>query len=103
MENTYWFRWYLICSKIANCNMPGYEDQNFAKLHIQNGNGVYANSQMLQHFESANTAMSEIFCNEDDMVYEENDFETISKLTISELDKYFIDYCSRLQITEYKD
>lgn len=93
MENTYWFRFYLICSEIAN-NILGYNYQNFAKLYREIENGQYANEQMTRIFENINETLCELTANESDMVFEENDFEIIAKLTELELKSFYSEYCS---------
>lgn len=88
MENTYWFRYFLIINDIAN-NILQFEPQNFAKLIVDEGNGVYANSQMTNIFYRVNESLCKVFANEEDMIFEENDINELAKLTIEQLNEYY--------------
>ncbi len=92
MENTYWFRFYLICSKAAN-NLLGLQEQNFADLFNELELGRIGNAQMTSVFENVNATLCEICGNETDGVFEENNFDEISRISTSDLNDLYDEYC----------
>lgn len=92
MENTYWFRYYLMCSKIAN-GILGLKEQNFAELFNELEMGRFANDQMTRIFDSVNNSLAEITANGNDQVFEENDFDEISRLSTDEINEYYEEFC----------
>jgi hypothetical protein len=92
MENTYWFRFYLICSEISN-NILGLKYQNFANLYREI-ESAYANKRMTRIFDNVNVTLCNLTANESDMIFEENDFDLIAELTESELKSYYQEFCA---------
>lgn len=100
MENTYWFRWFLICSALAN-KVLALQPLNFAKLIIEEEKGAWGNEQMTRHFHRINESLSEIMANDDDILWEELDIEEVAKLSVEEIQKYHEEYCiGRMSISE---
>jgi len=93
MENTYWFRFYLICSEIAN-NILGLKYQNFANLYREIEGGAYGNEQMTRVFDNVNATLCDLTANESDMIFEENNFDLIAELTEGELKSYYQKFCA---------
>ena len=92
MKNTYWFRHYLICSKLTNAALGGLQDQNFAKLIQEEEDGVWGNTQMTKIFRNINDEFCDMTADDPSQVFEENDLEEIAKLSIEQLRKYESEY-----------
>lgn len=108
MKNNFANRWFLICSYIANEQMEGFIDLNFAKLIIDENNGRFGNNQMTSIFWSVSEALKTISTNVDFSFEEEIDnsgdfkIEEVSKLSTEQLSDYFYEYCEA-KINFFKD
>ena len=91
IENTYGFRYFLIVSQLSN-GILQLKPQNFAKLFIELGQGRYGVEQMTVIFDKINNTLAQMTYNDDSMVFDENDFEELSQLSIDELDYYYDKY-----------
>lgn len=81
----------------------GYKPLNFAKLILQQDAGQFMNSQMTSTFYKINKTLSEITASEETAMEDELDFEYISKLSITEIDNYYKEFClERMTIGELK-
>jgi hypothetical protein len=97
IRNTFWFRHFLICSKLAN-EVLGLMPQNFALLIIEQEQGRAFNSQMTNIFWLIDAVISELHSSESrevfDMIEDEGlCIDDLAKLTTDELSKYYQDYC----------
>ena len=92
MKNTYWFRHYLICSKMAN-DVLGLKTLNFAKLLLQQENGQFANSQMTVTFNKISDVLCDITSSERNALDDELDFGYISQISDFEMKTYYNDFC----------
>lgn len=100
IKNTFWFRHFLMCSRVANLMMQarGWKSDNFARLILESENGCFGNDQMTIYFEQADEFICELHCSEPNCVF---DFlkedgvsqEDLANLTVSEIDKYYNEYC----------
>ena len=100
IENSFWFRHFLMCSKIANTMMStrGWHVDNFAESFIESENGRYGNDQMNVYFTMADRFFSELHCSEEGEVfnYLEEDglpMEDLAKLSAKEIEDYYDKYC----------
>lgn len=93
MENTYWFRWFLICSALAN-KVLGHQPQNFARLIIEEENGRYGNEQMTRYFNAINLQLCEIMANDETSMEDELDFEELAELSVGQIAKYYEEFCN---------
>ena len=100
IKNSFWFRHFLMCSKVANTMMSsrGWHVENFAQSFLESENGRYGNDQMNIYFTMADRFFSELHCSEEDEVFnylEEDGFpiEEIAKLSLQEIEGYFDKYC----------
>ncbi len=100
IENSFWFRHFLICSKVANIMMSprGWHVDNFSQSITESNNGRYGNDQMNIYFKMADRFFSELHCSEEDEVfnYLEEDgvlMEDLAKLSLEEIENYYDKYC----------
>jgi len=100
IKNSFWFRHFLMCSKVANLMMSsrGWHVDNFAQSIIESENGRYGNDQMNVYFTMADRFFSELHCSEEDEVfnYLEEDgisMEDLAKLSSEEIEEYYDKYC----------
>jgi predicted cupin superfamily sugar epimerase len=100
IKNSFWFRHFLMCSKVANLMMSarGWYVDNFAQSIIESQNGRYGNDQMNIYFTMADMFFSELHCSEEDEVFnylEENGItmEDLAKLSAEEIEEYYDKYC----------
>jgi hypothetical protein len=100
IKDSFWFRHFLMCSKLANIMMStrGWEVDNFAQSIIESLNGRFGNDQMNIYFKKADQFFSELHCSEEDEVFnyleeEGLDMDALAKLTLAEIENYYDKYC----------
>lgn len=97
MKNTFWTRHFLMCDRMAKKMLIGFEIENFAKLIIEEANGVIANEQMTAFFWIANDFLCELHESDNDLTssLEENmsNFEYLAQFSKKELNHYYYAYC----------
>jgi len=101
MENTYWFRYFLLCNELANSiiTRQGLKRINFAECILESESGRYANDQMIVYFETADIFFANLFECDSDIVFNELSDEGVSieklaTLTDKDLKNYFNSYCA---------
>jgi hypothetical protein len=74
MENTYWFRYFLLCNELANSiiTRQGLKRINFAECILESESGRYANDQMIVYFETADIFFANLFECDSDIVFKKN-------------------------------
>lgn len=100
MENNYWFRWYLVCSKMAN-ELLSHRDLNFALLFEEEDKGRFANKQMTYAFDRVNESLSSLCNNNETDVFDENDFSEIAELSTDDINEYYEKYCNGRMIFRF--
>ena len=93
MENSYHYRHFLICNKLAN-RMNGHKDLNFAQLVVDEENGRFMNSQMTKYFYMADRTISELIGNDEWFMFEELDINEVAKLSVEEIEEDYFKYCN---------
>ncbi len=91
MKNTYHYRHFLVCNKMAN-DVMGHLPQNFAQLMVEENLGRYMNSQMTHYFKSINRTLSEILGNDEELMWEELDMDEVAELSIEQIEKDYNEY-----------
>lgn len=103
IPNTFWFRHFLICNRLAQ-SVTKYKDSNFAKLIKEEEEGRWANEQMTRFFWGADRVVSELHnCDYGQVfVYLEDDelLKQVQKLTAKQLEDYFDKYCVGIYAVE---
>lgn len=103
MENSYWYRYFLICNQLAN-KIMGHQPQNFASLIIEEDNGRFMNSQMTRYFYDIDYFFSQMMSNDSGMVFDELGIEELSKLSPEQIQHDFEKYCDgSLKMFEFTD
>jgi hypothetical protein len=92
MKNEFYYRFFLICNKLAN-DVLGFKFQNFAKLILEENNGRYGNTQMTKYFIQAEEFLSRLIGNDEGFMWDELEMEEIAKLTPEQLQEDFDNYC----------
>ena len=92
MENSYWYRYFLVCNQMAN-KIMGMQPQNFALLILEENNGRFMNSQMTRFFHSINESLSELLANDDTMLFDELDMDALADLSVEQIEEDFDNYC----------
>lgn len=100
IKNTFWFRHFLICNRLAQVNcISGGEGANFAKyIYEEENEGRVFNSQMTRYFWFADEVISDIHLDESrsvfEMIGEEQDIylEQLAELTAEQLEDYYEQY-----------
>lgn len=100
MENTFWFRYFLLCNEFANSitTRQGLKRINFAECILEVENGRYANEQMTTYFHTADYFFAELFeCDYeivfDNLLDEGVSMEKLASLSDKDLRNYYSDYC----------
>lgn len=100
IENSFWFRHFLMCSRVANEMMSarGWHVVNFAQSIIESENGCLGNEQMNVYFAMADKFFSELHCSDEDEVFNalEDDgvsMQDLAKLSVEEIEEYYYKYC----------
>lgn len=94
MENTHWNRIFLICNHLANEVQPGIVYQNFAKLMVDEEEGRVFNSQMTFYFKKLVDNITDLTCDDRDMIYSDLEIEELAELSPQELLDYYHAFCS---------
>lgn len=93
-NNTFHYRHFLICNKMAN-DIMNVRPQNFAQLIVEEEEGGrFMNSQMTCYFHSVNRTLCDLIGNYEDFVWEELDMNEVAKLTPEELEEDYNNFCS---------
>ena len=93
MDNTYWYRYFLLCNHLAN-KMLGHKYQNFAKLILDEDKGRFMNSQMTVYFHQADVFFSELLNNDEGMIFDELSINELAEITPEQLQKDYDNYCN---------
>jgi len=100
MKNTYHYRHFLICSKLAN-DIMGHQPQNFAQLMVEENLGRFMNSQMTFYFKQIDQTLSDILGNDAEMMWEELDMDELAELSVEQIQKDYEKYVDgKLEINE---
>lgn len=93
MENSYWYRYFLLCNHLAN-RMMCHQYQNFAELILDESKGRFMNSQMTFYFHQADVFFSELLNNNEGMMFDELSLEDLAEITPEQLLKDYDNYCN---------
>lgn len=93
MENTFHYRHFLMCNKMANA-MMNVMPQNFAKLIVEEDMGRFMNSQMTFYFHQADRTLSDMIGNDEGFMWDELNIDEIADMTPEELEHDYNRYCS---------
>jgi hypothetical protein len=101
IENTFWFRHFLMCSKVANLMMSprGWHVDNFALSFIESENGRFGNDQMNIYFTMADIFFADLHSSYPESVFEfladeGVSMENLAKLSLKEIEDYYNEYCA---------
>ena len=103
MKNEYFYRFFLICNKLANDTMTGLNFQNFAKLLAEEDEGRYANSQMTKYFTSIEEGLSRLIGNDEGFVWDELEIDEVAELSPEKLQEDFENYCEGKMLLDIRD
>jgi len=99
IKNTFWFRHFLICNRLAQVNcISGGEGANFAEFIFDEEQGRFGNFQMTRYFWACDEVISELHADEQrqvfDLIKEEQNIglEELAQLTADELNEYYNNY-----------
>jgi len=93
MENTYHYRHFLMCNKMANA-MMNVQPQNFAKLILEEDGGRFMNSQMTFYFHQADRVLCDLVGNDKGFMWDDLDMEQVAEISPEELAFDYDRYCS---------
>lgn len=102
MDNTFHYRHFLMCNRMANA-MMNVQPQNFAKLIIEEDAGRFMNSQMTFYFHQADRTMCELIGNDEGFMWDELDMEEIAAMPVEELQFDYERFCLGRIIMEHAD
>ena len=92
MENTFHYRFFLICNELAN-SVQSIQPQNYADLIVREQEGQFMNSQMTIYFHNADKFLSTLIGNYDGWMWDELDMYEIAKIPYEKLREDFEIYC----------
>ena len=95
MENTFHYRFFLICNELAN-SMQSIQPQNYAELILRENEGQYMNSQMTCYFHNAEDFLSNLIGNYVGFMWDELDMYTVAQLPYEKIKEDFDKYCDGL-------
>lgn len=93
MENNSYYRHFLICNKLAN-EMITCQQQNFAKLLIEEREGKIFNYQMTWYFKKDDFIISRITDRVENYIWDSLSIEEIAKLSIEEIESDYDKFCN---------
>ena len=102
MENTFAYRFFLICNTLAN-GMMGMQPQNFAQLMVEEVEGRWMNSQMTRYFHIADRLMSELIGNDEEWVWDEIGMWEVAEISVEQLSKDYSEFCEGRISFEVRD
>lgn len=93
MANTFWYRHFLICNKMAN-DIMNVKPQNFAKLILEEDSDRFMNSQMTKYFYSVDATLCDMIGNDEGFMWDELNMEEVSEISPEQLERDYQEYCS---------
>ena len=94
MENSFWYRYFLICNQLSN-KILGMQPQNFALLIVEENGGRFMNSQMTRYFYNIDEYFSELMSSNEGAVFEELDIDVLAELSVAQIEEDFDNYCGQ--------
>ena len=103
MENSYWYRYFLVCNQLAN-KILAHQPQNFALLIKDEDGGRFMNSQMTRFFYAIDEYFSELTCNDNLMVFDELGIDELAELSVEQIEEDFENYCnSKMEMFKFNE
>lgn len=99
-KNTYWYKFFLMCNKMAN-DILNMKYQNFAKLIVEANNGRFGNEQMTRIYETIEESLSELVGNDPEFIWDELELEEIAEIPVETLEADYSKYCDGYLILDF--